>query len=125
MTHLARTLLNRASQPGGLSVSPVSHLVDETPNYICLSTRPIGTCPQGERPVQSRPQDIQLACLPRQAPAAHQMAKRAGEGEIISELAMFQPTLTQRVYVPTKCSGGSTPYTESSSSNYRTGVREY
>ncbi len=67
MQTLARVLLSRSSShgPGALSSSPLVHLVDETPNFICISKRPLGTCPRGQKPVESMPIDVKMTCLPR------------------------------------------------------------
>ncbi len=122
---IARILLSRLyHSEGALSSSPLSHLIDETPNFICISKRPVGTCPRRKTPTDNMPLEVEMVCLPRFWPSAQQMASRAAEGEVLLELARLRSTFTQRVFVPTECSGGGHgPYDPTS--GYRATPPEY
>ncbi len=114
--------MTRSYTPGALSVSAFTHLVDETPNYICISRRPIYTCPRLQHSTMNKPVDVPMVCMPRFLPSAQQLVKRAIEGELLAELITLPATTYQRIFVPVKCSGNEVPYSPSS---YRTVPRDY
>lgn len=135
VAQLARQQYSTLQQgPGSLARNGQAHLVEQTPNQICLSKQPLQTCLPGTQPKQSVPVDVQMVCLPRNSDVAQVMARRAEEGDIIGELQSMGASLTQRVNVPVKCSGrfpyntiipsgsGQGPYPHQS---YRTSPRGY
>jgi len=103
LAHNLYTTLQRG--PGSLSNGGQAHLVVRTPNQVCLSKYPVKTCLPGLKPTISYPVDVPLVCLPGNLDYAQVFARRAEEGEVIGQLQVLPSTLTQRVYVPSKCSG--------------------